>query len=119
MGDAIYTNPFMMGFAWQRGLLPLASLTSTIPLVAVAPIAVMWFGFEWPSKAAVVVLMTFFPMLVSTLAGLQASGKLVDAPWEYHRIDDCGHWIPLQRPEAVTAAALDWFARHPLAPAAG
>ena len=60
----------------QRGLLPLASLTSTIPLVAVAPIAVMWFGFEWPSKAAVVVLMTFFPMLVSTLAGLQASGKL-------------------------------------------
>jgi hypothetical protein len=42
----------------------------------VAPIAVMWFGFDWPSKAAVVVLMTFFPMLVSTLAGLQAAGKL-------------------------------------------
>jgi len=37
---------------------------------------VMWFGFDWPSKAAVVVLMTFFPMLVSTLAGLQAAGKL-------------------------------------------
>jgi NitT/TauT family transport system permease protein len=60
----------------QRGLLPVASLTSAIPLVGVAPIAVMWFGFEWPSKAAVVVLMTFFPMLVSTLAGLQAAGKL-------------------------------------------
>ena len=68
---AIDRLPFL-----QRGLLPLASLTSTIPLVAVAPIAVMWFGFEWPSKAAVVVLMTFFPMLVSTLAGLKASGKL-------------------------------------------
>jgi NitT/TauT family transport system permease protein len=60
----------------QRGLLPVASLTSAVPLVAVAPIAVMWFGFEWPSKAAVVVLMTFFPMLVSTLAGLKAAGKL-------------------------------------------
>lgn len=68
---AIDRQPFL-----QRGLLPLASLTSTIPLVAVAPIAVMWFGFEWPSKAAVVVLMTFFPMLVSTLAGLKAAGKL-------------------------------------------
>ena len=68
---AIDRQPFL-----QRGLLPLASLTSTIPLVAVAPIAVMWFGFEWPSKAAVVVLMTFFPMLVSTLAGLQAAGRL-------------------------------------------
>ena len=68
---AIDRMPFL-----QRGLLPLASLTSTMPLVAVAPIAVMWFSFEWPSKAAVVVLMTFFPMLVSTLAGLKASGKL-------------------------------------------
>lgn len=71
VGIAIDRLPFL-----QRGLLPLASLTSTVPLVAVAPIAVMWFGFEWPSKAAVVVLMTFFPMLVSTLAGLQAAGKL-------------------------------------------
>ena len=67
---AIDRMPFL-----QRGLLPVASLTSAIPLVGVAPIAVMWFGFEWPSKAAVV-LMTFFPMLVSTLAGLQAAGKL-------------------------------------------
>jgi NitT/TauT family transport system permease protein len=60
----------------QRGLLPVASLTSTVPLVGVAPIAVMWFGFDWPSKAAVVILVTFFPALVSTLAGLKASGKL-------------------------------------------
>ncbi len=68
---AIDRMPFL-----QRGLLPIASLTSAIPLVGVAPIAVMWFGFEWPSKAAVVVLMTFFPMLVSTRAGLQASMRL-------------------------------------------
>ena len=68
---AIDRLPFL-----QRGLLPLASLTSAVPLVAVAPIAVMWFGFEWQSKAAVVVLMTFFPMLISTLAGLAAAGKL-------------------------------------------
>jgi NitT/TauT family transport system permease protein len=71
VGVAIDRAPFL-----QRGLLPIASLTSTVPLVAVAPIAVMWFGFEWPSKAAVVVLMTFFPMLVSTLAGLKAAGRL-------------------------------------------
>src|SRR5271165_3349465 len=35
---------------------------------------VMWFGFDWPSKAAVVVVMTFFPMLVNTVAGLSAAG---------------------------------------------
>ncbi|MFM2480955.1 ABC transporter permease [Celerinatantimonas sp. YJH-8] len=60
----------------QRGFLPLANLTSTIPLVGVAPIAVMWFGFDWPSKAAVIVLVTYFPALVSTLAGLQSTNKL-------------------------------------------
>jgi NitT/TauT family transport system permease protein len=60
----------------QRGLLPVAALASTVPLVGVAPIMVMWFGFDWHSKAAVVVVMTFFPMLVNTLAGLAASGHM-------------------------------------------
>ena len=36
---------------------------------------VMWFGFDWPSKAAVVVIMTFFPMLVNTVAGLAAASR--------------------------------------------
>ena len=67
---AIDRMPFL-----QRGLLPVASLTSAIPLVGVAPIAVMWFGFEWPSKAAVVVLMTFFPMLVLHVGRSQGCGQ--------------------------------------------
>ena len=36
----------------------------------------MWFGFDWPSKAAVVVVMTFFPMLVNTVAGLNAADAI-------------------------------------------
>jgi NitT/TauT family transport system permease protein len=36
----------------------------------------MWFGFDWHSKAAMVVVMTFFPMLVNTVTGLAASGHL-------------------------------------------
>ena len=59
-----------------RGLLPLCNFFSALPLVGVAPIMVMWFGFDWPSKAAVVALVTFFPMLVNTLAGLSASGHM-------------------------------------------
>ena len=53
----------------QRGLLPLGNLVSAVPVVGVAPIMVMWFGFDWPSKAAVIVVMTFFPMLINTIAG--------------------------------------------------
>ncbi len=60
----------------QRGLLPLGTLVSALPIVGVAPIMVMWFGFDWPSKAAVVVVMTFFPMLVNVNAGLAVSGAL-------------------------------------------
>jgi len=59
----------------QRGLLPLGTLVSALPIVGVAPIMVMWFGFDWPSKAAVVAVMTFFPMLVNCNAGLSASGQ--------------------------------------------
>jgi NitT/TauT family transport system permease protein len=37
---------------------------------------VMWFGFDWQSKAAVVVIMTFFPMLVNTVQGLSAADHM-------------------------------------------
>lgn len=55
----------------RRGLLPLGNFMAALPIVGTAPILVMWFGFGWQSKAAVVVLMVFFPMLVNTVAGLQ------------------------------------------------
>ncbi|MGH6924764.1 MAG: ABC transporter permease [Propylenella sp.] len=58
----------------RRGLLPIGNMVSALPIVGIAPIMVMWFGFDWPSKAAVVVIMTFFPMLVNTVAGLAAAG---------------------------------------------
>lgn len=60
----------------RKGLLPVGNLVAALPIVGVAPIMVMWFGFDWPSKAAVVVIMTFFPMLVNTVAGLAASGQI-------------------------------------------
>jgi NitT/TauT family transport system permease protein len=49
---------------------------AALPIVGLAPILVMWFGFDWQSKAAVVVAMVFFPMLVNTVAGLQASERM-------------------------------------------
>ncbi len=54
----------------KHGLLPLANLAGAVPIVGIAPIMVMWFGFDWHSKAAVAAVVTFFPMLVNTLAGL-------------------------------------------------
>jgi NitT/TauT family transport system permease protein len=64
-------SPFL-----KAGLLPLGNFVSALPIVGVAPIMVMWFGFDFQSKAAVVVIMTFFPMLVNTIAGLNASSTI-------------------------------------------
>jgi len=60
----------------KRGLLPVGNLVSALPIIGVAPIMVMWFGFDWQSKAAVVVIMTFFPMLVNTVVGLSAADNM-------------------------------------------
>jgi NitT/TauT family transport system permease protein len=68
---AIDRSPFL-----KRGLLPVGNFVSALPLVGIAPIMVMWFGFDWHSKAAVVVVMTFFPMLVNAVAGLSAANRM-------------------------------------------
>jgi NitT/TauT family transport system permease protein len=78
----------------KRGLLPLGGLISAMPIVGVAPIAVMWFGFGWESKAAVVVAMTIFPMLVNTTAGLSVAGSLErDLMTSY----GAGYWVTLRK----------------------
>ncbi|MBB5534428.1 ABC transporter permease [Rhizobium giardinii] len=68
---AIDRSPFL-----QKGLLPLGNFVSALPVIGVAPIMVMWFGFDWQSKVAVVVIMTFFPMLVNTVSGLAATSSM-------------------------------------------
>lgn len=59
----------------QRGLLPVANFMAALPIIGTAPILVMWFGFDWHSKAAVVVVMVFFPMLINAVAGLRESSR--------------------------------------------
>jgi NitT/TauT family transport system permease protein len=68
---AIDRSPFL-----QQGLLPVGNFVAALPIVGTAPILVMWFGFDWQSKAAVVVVMVFFPMLVNTVQGLKEASAM-------------------------------------------
>jgi NitT/TauT family transport system permease protein len=61
---------------FRRGLLPLGNFVAALPVVGLAPIMVMWFGFGWESKAAIVVSMCFFPMLVNSVQGLAATSAI-------------------------------------------
>lgn len=65
-------SPFL-----TRGLLPIGNFVAALPIVGVAPILVSWFGFDWHSKAAVVVVMVFFPVLVNTVQGLRETDAML------------------------------------------
>lgn len=68
---AIDRSPFL-----KRGLLPIGNFVAALPIVGTAPILVGWFGFDWQSKAAVVVVMVFFPILVNTVQGLSETDRM-------------------------------------------
>jgi NitT/TauT family transport system permease protein len=54
----------------EAGLMPYATLFSSIPIVALAPVVIKAMGVDWPSKAVVVGITVFFPMLLNTARGL-------------------------------------------------
>lgn len=60
----------------ERGLLPYAGLFSSIPIVALAPVIVKAFGLEWTSKAIIVGITVFFPIVVNVVRGLQSASPL-------------------------------------------
>jgi NitT/TauT family transport system permease protein len=78
----------------QRGLLPLGNMASAVPIIGIAPIMVMMFGFDWQSKAAVIVVMTFFPMLINAIAGLAAADHMQR---DLMRSYGAGYWQTLTK----------------------
>lgn len=59
----------------NRVLYPLVVASQTIPIVALSPIMVIWFGYAIWSKVAVVILFTFFPITVNTVAGFRTADE--------------------------------------------
>lgn len=78
----------------RRGLLPVGNFVAALPVIGMAPILVMWFGFDWQSKAAVVVVMVFFPMLVNTVQGLSDSSAMQR---DLMRTYGAGYWTTLRK----------------------
>jgi len=57
----------------RRALYPLLVASQTIPIIALAPLLVVWFGFGMVSKVVVVALVCFFPIAINTADGLRAT----------------------------------------------
>lgn len=86
----------------ERMVLPLLTITQTIPMVALAPLMILWFGFGLLPKVLLVVLVTFLPMLISLLGGYRRTPQdfrdLVRAmgagPWDIYRRVTLPHALP-------------------------
>lgn len=63
----------------RRALFPIFIISQTLPLVAIAPLIVLWFGFGLMPKIALVALVTFFPMLVALVQGYEATDDDIEA----------------------------------------
>ncbi|MBQ72084.1 MAG: ABC transporter ATP-binding protein [Planctomycetaceae bacterium] len=59
----------------RRGIYPLTLLLQMVPLVAIAPMLVIWFGFGLPSVVAAACIVSVFPVIAGTLDGLQSVDK--------------------------------------------
>ena len=63
----------------RRALFPVLIITQTLPLVAIAPLIVLWFGFGLTPKVVLVALVTFFPMLVALVEGYDSTDRDIEA----------------------------------------
>ncbi|HEY8627744.1 MAG TPA: ABC transporter permease [Gaiellaceae bacterium] len=57
----------------QRGFLPYIVASQTIPILAIAPMVVVWLRSGWQSVAVIAAYLTFFPVTINTLRGLQSA----------------------------------------------
>ncbi|HWM62978.1 MAG TPA: ABC transporter permease [Solirubrobacterales bacterium] len=84
----------------RRAFYPLIVASQTIPILAIAPILIVWFGFGIGPKLAIVALICFFPITVNTLDGLRSVDPEAT---KMMRTLDASRWQILRRVEAPTA----------------
>jgi len=81
-----------------QAMYPLIVLTQTIPTVAIAPLLVLWFGYEMVPKVILIVIVTFFPITVSLLDGFRAADK---------------DTVSLMRSMGASKMQIFWFVKWP------
>lgn len=84
----------------RKALLPYAIFFQTVPIIALAPVLVIWFGFGRPTVIASAFIVSVFPMIANTIAGLQsADPRLVD----FFRLFQASRWQMLWKLRLPTA----------------
>lgn len=66
-------NDHFQGF--YKAFYPIMVITQTIPTIAIAPLLVLWMGYEMAPKVTLIVIVTFFPIAIGLLEGFQSADK--------------------------------------------
>ena len=61
-----------MSTIFRRGVFPLVIASQTVPVIALAPVLVIWFGYDILPRVLVTALIAFFPLTVNTVTGFRA-----------------------------------------------
>jgi NitT/TauT family transport system permease protein len=86
--------------ALRRAFLPYAVFFQTVPIIALAPVLVIWFGFGRPTVVASAFIVSVFPMVANAIAGLQAADpRLID----FFRLFHASRWQILWKLRLPTA----------------
>ena len=105
IGFAFSTSVMLHFLPWtEKGLMPVFVASQTVPLVALAPLMILWFGFGLLPKVLLVILVTFFPMLLSLLSGYR---QVPPAFVELLSSMSAGRWFVFRR--AVLPSARSSF----------
>ena len=84
----------------ERSLFPYAVVLQCIPILALVPLIGFWFGFDYPARVIVCVLIALFPMVSNTLFGLQSVDK---GQRELFKLQKASRWTVLTKLELPAA----------------
>jgi len=103
----------VIGFVWavamsqarwiERSLFPYAVILQCIPILALVPLIGFWFGFDFPARVIVCVMIALFPIVSNTLFGLQSVDK---GQRELFQLQKASRWtvlLKLEFPAALPA----------------
>lgn len=85
----------------ENSLYPYAILLQTVPIVAVAPLIVLWFGFEEKSVIIISFIISLFPIINNTLLGLKSTPKTLMELFQMHKTNKLNSFVKLKFPFAL------------------
>jgi NitT/TauT family transport system permease protein len=103
VGGVLLGSVLSLSRTIERSVYPVTLLFQMVPLVAIAPLLVIWCGFGRPAIIASTVIVSIFPVIANTLAGLRARDPKLDELFAVLGAGRLACWWKLALPSAVAS----------------